>query len=257
MKSVRQVGCDVVSARRLPIKFLGIGVAGFSLVEMILVAAISSIVIVAAAAIAISETKASIKSYVLQGLRDKYARLSYFIESEVGEADNLRVADTAGCPAVAPAVGGVTSATVFLFSFRHRYIATDVNTCFYTVPLVNNPDADDPNDWAVYRFGPAFGNITGVIGGVAGTDDAIPAALNPGTYVVAPYALITLLSLNDAANCGTTGFQGVPDAIRFACDGRTLTYVLNVGTGSTGRNSIWNSTYSSDARTLVLRTRIR
>ena len=46
---------------------------GFSLVEIVLVSLLSSIVLMAAARIAVSETQASIKSYAIQSLRDKYA----------------------------------------------------------------------------------------------------------------------------------------------------------------------------------------
>lgn len=255
MKTTRRFIHGLGGEKQLPFTSLRAGGAGFSIVEMILSAATSLIVILAASIISISETKASIKLYVLQGLRDKYARITYFIEGEVSEADNLSVTDDAAC--TAPQIQGIATPATFLFSFRHRYVVGNVVTCLYNVPLVDNPDAADPNDWAIYRFGPAIGDQTGVIGGVAGTDANIPADLNPGPYVLAPYAFIASPALNNAANCGASGFPGVPAAIAFACDGKTLTYVLNLGTGSKGRASIWNATYSSSNKTLFLRTRSR
>ena len=238
---------------QLPIASLKFGAAGFTLVEMLLVAAISSVVILTASTIAITGTKSSIKAYVVQGLRDKYARLTYFIEGEVHEADSLSVVDNRIC--VAPvALAGLVAQPVFLFSFRHRYVDNStVFTCFYNVPLVDNPGSD-PNNWSLYRRGPAFGNITGVIGGVNGAD-ANRATLNPGLYVVAPYVRVTTPVLN--ANCGSTGFPNVAAAVMFSCDSRTLTYSMSIGTGSSGRDTIWNSTYPSPLRVITLRTRSR
>jgi hypothetical protein len=149
---------------------------GFSLVEIVLVALLSSIVIMAAARIAVSETRASIKSYAIQALRDKYSRISYFLDGEVGEGDALSVArDTTVCPgAKTPAApSGVTASVTFLFSLRHRYVQSqgrhDKYTCFFGVPLVNTPGID-PNNWALYRWGPAIGDRSGVIGQT--TDDS-------------------------------------------------------------------------------------
>ncbi|MBJ7492652.1 MAG: prepilin-type N-terminal cleavage/methylation domain-containing protein [Synechococcales cyanobacterium SupBloom_Metag_052] len=236
-----------------PIASRRLGAAGFTLVEMLLVAAISSVVILTASAISITGTKSSIKAYVVQGLRDKYARLTYFIEGEVEESDSLSVVDNGNC--VAPiSLAGLVAQPVFLFSFRHRYVDnSSVFTCFYNVPLVDNPD-NNPNNWALYRRGPAFGNITGVIGGVNGSD-ANGATLNPGLYVVAPYVRVTTPMLN--ANCGSTGFPNVAAVVKFSCDGRTLTYSMSIGTGSSGRDTIWNSTYPSPVRVITLRTRNR
>jgi len=237
----------------------------FSLVELILVALLSSIVIMAAARIAVSETQASIKSYAIQALRDKYAKITYFIEGEVGEGDALTVArDTAACPAdkTPAAPSGVNESVRFLFSLRHRYVQSqgrlDKYTCFFGVPLVNAPGSD-PNNWALYRWGPAIGDKSGVIGQTTG-DSAVDGALNPGTYVVSLYAYVYDVALNSRSACGTTGLPGVDDAdpTKYACDGRTLTYRLLVGSGTSGRGSLWSSTYPSGStiRTVYARARI-
>ena len=225
---------------------------GFSLVEFILVALLSSIVIMAAARIAVSETRASIKSYAIQALRDKYSRITYFIDGEVGEGDALSVArDTTVCPAdkTPAAPSGVTESVRFLFSLRHRYVQSqgrlDKYTCFFGVPLVNTPGSD-PNNWALYRWGPAIGDKSGVIGQT--TDDStVDSGLNPGHYVVSLYAYVYDVALNSKLACGTTGLPGVDaaDPTKYACDGRTLTYRLLVGSGTSGRGSLWSSTYPS------------
>ena len=225
---------------------------GFSLVEIVLVALLSSIVLMAAARIAVSETRASIKSYAIQSLRDKYAKITYFIEGEVGEGDALSVArDTAACSAdkTPAAPSGVNESVRFLFSLRHRYVQSqgrlDKYTCFFGVPLVNAPGSD-PKNWALYRWGPAIGDKSGVIGQT--TDDStVDSGLNPGHYVVSLYAYVYDVALNSKLACGTTGLPGVDDSdpTKYACDGRTLTYRLLVGSGTSGRGSLWSSTYPS------------
>ena len=238
---------------------------GFSLVEIVLVALLSSIVLMAAARIAVSETRASIKSYAIQSLRDKYAKITYFIEGEVGEGDALSVArDTTVCPAdkTPAAPSGVTESVRFLFSLRHRYVQSqgrlDKYTCFFGVPLVNTPGSD-PNNWALYRWGPAIGDRSGVIGQT--TDDStVDSGLNPGHYVVSLYAYVYDVALNSKLACGTTGLPGVDaaDPTKYACDGRTLTYRLLVGSGTSGRGSLWSSTYPSGGTipTVYARSRI-
>ena len=238
---------------------------GFSLVEIVLVALLSSIVLMAAARIAVSETRASIKSYAIQSLLDKYAKITYFIEGEVGEGDALSVArDTTVCPAdkTPAAPSGVTASVRFLFSLRHRYVQSqgrhDKYTCFFGVPLVNTPGSD-PNNWALYRWGPAIGDKSGVIGRTSGDSD-VDSALNPGHYVVSLYAYVDDVALNSRSACGTTGLPGVDDAdpTKYACDGRTLTYRLKVGSGTSGRGSLWSSTYPSGSTipTVYARARI-
>ena len=238
---------------------------GFSLVEIVLVSLLSSIVLMAAARIAVSETRASIKSYAIQSLRDKYAKITYFIEGEVGEGDALSVArDTTVCPAdkTPAAPSGVTESVRFLFSLRHRYVQSqgrlDKDTCFFGVPLVNTPGSD-PNNWALYRWGPAIGDKSGVIGQT--TDDStVDSGLNPGHYVVSLYAYVYDVALNSKLACGTTGLPGVDaaDPTKYACDGRTLTYRLLVGSGTSGRGSLWSSTYPSGGTipTVYARSRI-
>ena len=238
---------------------------GFSLVEIVLVSLLSSIVLMAAARIAVSETRASIKSYAIQSLRDKYAKITYFIEGEVGEGDALSVArDTTVCPAdkTPAAPSGVTESVRFLFSLRHRYVQSqgrlDKYTCFFGVPLVNTPGSD-PNNWALYRWGPAIGDRSGVIGQT--TDDStVDSGLNPGHYVVSLYAYVYDVALNSKVACGTTGLPGVDDSdpTKYACDGRTLTYRLLVGSGTSGRGSLWSSTYPSGSPipTVYARSRI-
>jgi len=237
---------------------------GFSLVEIVLVSLLSSIVLMAAARIAVSETRASIKSYAIQSLRDKYAKITYFIEGEVGEGDALSVArDTTVCPAdkTPAAPSGVTESVRFLFSLRHRYVQSqgrlDKYTCFFGVPLVNTPGSD-PNNWALYRWGPAIGDKSGVIGQT--TDDStVDSGLNPGHYVVSLYAYVYDVALNSKVACGTTGLPGVDaaDPTKYACDGRTLTYRLLVGSGTSGRGSLWSSTYPSGGTILTAYARAR
>ena len=233
------------SPLRRSLKYVSL-VNGFSLVELLLSALISSSVIMAAAFIAISETKASIKTYAMQTLRDKYARLVYFIETEVSEGKELSVSRNFGsCPVTPTAPAGVTAPVQYLFTLKHdnsraQGLASSY-TCFFNVPLRNNPGTD-PSHWSLYRYGPAIGDRTGVIGLSTG-DSAIPASLNPGLYVLSPYAYVYNVGLNRQADCGSTGLAGADEAIRFSCDGRSLTFSVKVATGTDNRSIIWNSTY--------------
>jgi hypothetical protein len=122
-----------------------------------------------------------------------------------------------------------------------------------------NAPGSDPNNWALYRWGPAIGDKSGVIGQTT-DDSAVDGALNPGNYVVSLYAYVYDVALNSRSACGTTGLPGVDDAdpTKYACDGRTLTYRLLVGSGTSGRGSLWSSTYPSGStiRTVYARARI-
>ena len=233
---------------------------GFSLVEMILVAAIGAFVIMAAASIAISETKASIKTYAIQGLRDKFARVTYFIEGEVSEGDRLSLSPVPSCSAPANPYGG-SLGVVFLFSLRHRMTKpqglADVYTCYYNVAHSSVPGTN-PNNWSLYRYGPAIGDSSGVIGIVAAAGDSTPpASLNPGNYVVSPYTYVYDITLNRQSACGTSGQDNVEDAIKYSCDGRTLSYRMRVGSGTSSRDSIWNATYPAATTTTKVYARAR
>ena len=234
---------------------------GFSLAELLLSAAISSIVIIAATTIAISETKSSIKSYVLQSLRDKYSKLSYLIDSEITEGKGLSlVYDQARCSNFnpntnpedfLPRVNG-TFTGQYLFTVAHTYASSQsatpktVYSCYYNVPAVANPGTD-PNNYDLWRLGPAIGDHSGVIGtdnGIPGGVDSIyDVELDPGLSAVSRYTYIYNVRLNNQATCPANG----------SCDGRTLSYSMKVGSGSS--KSIWGLTYPPGGTDVTIQAR--
>jgi hypothetical protein len=129
---------------------LGLGIAqGFTLVEFVLVAAISVIVLMVAARLSVNEARSAIRTYVYQSLRDQMARVTFLIEGEVAEASELSSTRPASlCPAVAN--------RTFLFTFKHSYTQSQLggsaNICYWR---------DDSNN--LYRYGTKFDDRTGVL----------------------------------------------------------------------------------------------
>ena len=141
-----------LSCRHLPLSRgrLGLGIAhGFTLVEFVLVAAISVIVLMVAARLSVNEARTAIRTYVYQSLRDQVARVTFLIEGEIAEASDLSSTWPASlCPAVAN--------RTFLFTFKHSYTQSQLggsaNICYWR---------DNSNN--LYRYGPKFDDQTGVL----------------------------------------------------------------------------------------------
>ena len=133
---------------------LGLGIAqGFTLVEFVLVAAISVIVLMVAASLSVSEARSAIRTYVYQSLRDQVARVTFLIEGEVAEASDLSSTVPTACVGKGGPSGGE-----FRFAFKHQYTKsqsptspTDATICYF-----NNITSGD-----LYRFGPKFNDRTG------------------------------------------------------------------------------------------------
>ena len=129
---------------------LGLGIAhGFTLVEFVLVAAISVIVLMVAARLSVNEARTAIRTYVYQSLRDQVARVTFLIEGEIAEASDLSLfRPSAICPA--------QTDRTFLFAFNHRYTQSQsggsANICYWS---------DNSNN--LYRYGPKFDDQTGVL----------------------------------------------------------------------------------------------
>ena len=140
------------SCRHLPLSRgrMGLGIAhGFTLVEFVLVAAISVIVLMVAATLSVNEARTAIRTYVYQSLRDQVARVTFLIEGEIAEASDLSSTWPASlCPAVAN--------RTFLFTFKHSYTQSQLggsaNICYWR---------DNSNN--LYRYGPKFDDRTGVL----------------------------------------------------------------------------------------------
>ena len=141
-----------LSCKHLPLSRgrLGLGIAhGFTLVEFVLVAAISVIVLMVAARLSVNEARTAIRTYVYQSLRDQVARVTFLIEGEIAEASDLSSTWPASlCPAVAN--------RTFLFTFKHSYTQSQLggsaNICYWR---------DNSNN--LYRYGPKFDDRTGVL----------------------------------------------------------------------------------------------
>ena len=196
---------------------LGLGIAqGFTLVEFVLVAAISVIVLMVAARLSVNEARSAIRTYVYQSLRDQVARVTFLIEGEIAEASDLSLTPPAesDCPLS-------TASRVFLFTFKHSYTQSQSGgssyICYYR---------DNLTPRSLYRYGPKFDDRTGVL--------LQPTVANPSSLrLVSPRTALSNITVS----------QGL------------LRYNITIGTSATASGSIWNLSYTplqSDNRTPVL-----
>ena len=181
------------------------GVHAFTLLEFVLVAAVSGIVLMVAAWLSVNETRSNIRTYVYQSLRDQMARVTFLIEGEVAEASDLSSIEPSACKTASNASQGPLGG-VFLFSFVHKYtqsqLASDATICYYN-------DASTPG--SLYRYGPTFDDRTGVL-------QADPSSLR----LVSKNTALTTISV----------------------DQDLLRYNIKIGIDSSGDGSIWNLSYA-------------
>jgi hypothetical protein len=188
---------------------LALGIAqGFTLVEFVLVAAISVIVLMVAARLSVNEARSAIRTYVYQSLRDQVARVTFLIEGEVAEASDLSLTPptASDCPLS-------TTNRVFLFTFMHSYTQSQFGgssyICYYR---------DNLTPRSLYRYGPKFHDQTG-------------ALLKPTTAI--PSSLRLVSSRTELYDI-TVG-QGV------------LKYKIKTGINASGSGSIWNLSYATSS----------
>lgn len=221
-----------LSCKHLRVSYgrLGLGIAqGFTLVEFVLVAAISVIVLMVAASLSVSEARSAIRTYVYQSLRDQVARVTFLIEGEVAEASEL----TSTEPDVCKVSANRPSGGVFLFAFTHQYTKSQLTTdapIYATICYFNNKASGGD----LYRYGPKFNDQNGslmasasYLGLVSRTTDLLN---NPNSSVTRP-------------NYRPTVTQGL------------LKYYITIGTRATASGSIWDLSYTprlSNNRTPVL-----
>jgi hypothetical protein len=229
-----------------------LAVNAFTLLELVVSIAITVTVLMAAATIAVSELKASIKFYVYQSSRDQVARVTFLIESEVGEASSFFAAEPATCAAARDA-----ATDTFLFAIRHSYLqgpsfttaTRDDPTAASTICYFNRRMSalnQTPLVFDLYRFGTSFDPTTGVLG--AGTSST--TLISPGTRL-----------LNSAGNTGVNINNNATNWPDFAacteCDGHTLRYSISqqhdVAANSTNPR-VWNHVYATvDANNIPVR----
>ena len=199
-----------LSCRHLPLSRgrLGLGIAqGFTLVEFVLVAAISVIVLMVAATLSVNEARSAIRTYVYQSLRDQVARVTFLIEGEVAEASDLSLTPPAesDCPLS-------TTSRVFLFTFKHSYTQSQAGgssyICYYR---------DNLTPRSLYRYGPKFDDRTGAL------EKPLPSStIWPSMRLVSPRTALS----------GITVSQGL------------LRYNIKIGIDASGNGSIWNLSYA-------------
>ena len=201
-----------LSCKHLPLSLgrLGLGIAhGFTLVEFVLVAAISVIVLMVAATLSVNEARIAIRTYVYQSLRDQVARVTFLIEGEVAEASELSSTEPAACKNSANVSRGPTGGQ-FLFAFKHQYTksllpAADSTICYYN----NKTSGGD-----LYRYGPKFHDQTGAL--------LHPTVAPPSLRLVSPRTALTNITVD----------QGL------------LKYKIKIGIDASGNGSIWNLSYA-------------
>ena len=217
-------------------------VKAFTLLELVISIAISVSVLMAAALIAVSELRSSIKLYVYQSLRSQVARVTFLIEGEVGEASSFSAIEPSDCRVARDAMANTT----FLFGLRHSYSQGPS----FTTATRNAPPAASticyfnrrvsaagttPEVFDLYRFGPPFDAETGVLSsGIAATATAATTTLiSPGTRLLKPDGTTTGVDINHTG-CTT-------------CDGRTLSYKISLqhDTAANSANPrLWNLEYA-------------
>jgi hypothetical protein len=200
---------------------------GFSLVELILYSAITLILFNAALSISLSQSRSSIKTYELAALRNQMARITFLLEGELAEGEQITV-----CNANCPAVNGQNVAYSLQVTHPHaadRAAITNSDVTYYGT-------ADSPH---LFRFGPPFTTATTDVnpanGNLAFGSGALTAAAANVESVASPNTTLSNLSVN-------------------AGEGHTLTYSVTITTGTTDRDSPWASTLTATnqrARTRV------
>ena len=227
MKVVKSRPCDYRFSRLAISNQLHLPANAFTLLELVISIAITVTVLFAASTIAVSELRVGIKFYVYQSLRDQMARVTFLIESEVGESSSF--AQQAECP------GNVVNGDIFLFGLRHSYVraeaagaAAAARTICYFNRRVNADQANPVFD--LYRIGPPFDPVTGVLG----TDADALVLISPGTQLLNSNQETGVDINNSTATTCTT------------CDGRTLSYSISLQ-HDTAFNStnprVWNLGY--------------
>ena len=202
-----------LSCRHLPLSRgrMGLGIAhGFTLVEFVLVAAISVIVLMVAARLSVNEARTAIRTYVYQSLRDQVARVTFLIEGEIAEASDLSLFPPPAIPPAEPPCPAQTNRT-FLFTFKHRYTQSQsggsANICYWS---------DNSNN--LYRYGPKFDDQTGVL--------LQPTVANPSSLrLVSPRTALSNITVS----------QGL------------LRYNIKIGIDASRNGSIWNLSYASSS----------
>jgi hypothetical protein len=200
-----------LSCKHLPLSRgrLGLGIAhGFTLVEFVLVAAISVIVLMVAATLSVNEARTAIRTYVYQSLRDQVARVTFLIEGEVAEASELSSTRAAASDCPQP-----TASRVFLFTFKHSYTQSQAGgssyICYYR---------DNLTPPSLYRYGPKFDDQTGAL--------LHPTVAPPSLRLVSPRTALTDITVD----------QGL------------LEYNIKIGIDASGSGSIWDLSYSPSSK---------
>jgi len=190
---------------------------GFTLVESVLVAVISVIVLVVAARLSVNEARSAIRTYAYQSLRDQVARVTFLIEGEIAEASDLSSIEPAACVDKGPSGG------VFLFAFKHQYTksqaAADATICYY------NGKALGSDLYDLYRFGPKYDDQSGMLLTTASSLSLISRATD-------------LLTMPDPDN-PTVRTSSPPTVAQ-----GLLSYYITIGRGATDSGPIWDLSYT-------------
>ena len=200
---------------------------GFSLVELILYSAITLILFNAALSMSLSQSRTSIKTYELAALRNQMARITFLLEGELAEGEQITV-----CNENCPAVNGQN--VEYSLQITHPHAANGAAMAEAVVTYFGT--ADSPH---LFRFGPPFATATTVVNPVNGNlafgSGALTAMAADVQSVASPNTTLNNLSVN-------------------AGEGHTLTYSVTITTGTTDRDSPWASTLTATnqrARTRV------
>ena len=201
--------------------------SGFSLVELLLSSSLSCAMLFAAASIAVSETKSSIRTYVAVALRNQMDSITLLIEGEVSEGQSINVCSL-NCM--------LNNASVpYYVTIAHPFKVPGAGRSSVLISYYGKPG--QPN---LYRYGPPFTVATTTVDTANGKlslgSGSLDTTADSVETLVSPNTVLSALSVN-------------------ADEGHTLNYSITLSSGLAGNDSAWSSTFVSSgvkARTRVM-----
>ena len=217
---------------------------GFSLLELLLALAVALVLIEVAVRISVSETRSSITTNLVQSLRGDADRIINLIRLDIAEADAVFRTDQANANCTNGG-NGVQAADALLLKIRHPFIRTTSTTTagvttttrvreFVFVCYFERVNAQDNQQWDLFRFGPPYGVST-----------ATGTAFNGSNYLGSGFLDTAGASVETLVRRMTTlrPAGANPSIPAVSSDFNSVFYSLQVRSQNVVVGSIWNKAY--------------